>query len=97
MMLDICGGAIQQAIVPDRLRSRVSGAYMVVNSAFARSALSWRCARSLGRTAAHALDRRVGGLAGVLFLIPSPIPRMRDLPATEEPDEQAAGKVVAVS
>ena len=27
----------------------------------------------------------------------SPIPRMRALPATEEPDEQAAGKVVAVS
>ena len=31
MMLDISGGAIFSAVVPDRLRSRVSGAYMVVN------------------------------------------------------------------
>ena len=31
MMLDISAGAIAAAVVPDRLRSRVSGAYMVVN------------------------------------------------------------------
>ena len=31
MMLDISAGAIFAAVVPDRLRSRVSGAYMVVN------------------------------------------------------------------
>src|SRR6185436_6596853 len=31
MMLDISGGAIFSAVVPDRLRSRVAGAYMVVN------------------------------------------------------------------
>ena len=31
MMLDISVGAIFAAVIPDRLRSRVSGAYMVVN------------------------------------------------------------------
>jgi MFS family permease len=31
MLLDICGGAIMAALIPDRLRSRVAGAYMVVN------------------------------------------------------------------
>ena len=31
MLLDITGGAIKAAVVPDRLRARVSGAYMVVN------------------------------------------------------------------
>ena len=30
-MLDISGGAIFSAVVPDRLRSRVAGAYAVVN------------------------------------------------------------------
>ena len=32
-----------------------------------------------------------------VFAGQSPIPRMHELPATEEPDEQADGKVVAVS
>ncbi len=31
MMLDIAVGSIQQSLVPDRLRARFSGAYMVVN------------------------------------------------------------------
>ncbi len=81
MVLDIVGGAIQQALVPDRLRSRVSGAYMVVNFGV----------RPLGSLAGGALGAwlglrptlwlaAVGGLAGVLFLLPSPIPRLRELP-----------------
>jgi MFS family permease len=81
MVLDIVGGAIQQALVPDRLRSRVSGAYMVVNFGV----------RPLGSLAGGALGAwlglrptlwiaSIGGLAGVLFLLPSPIPRLRELP-----------------
>jgi MFS family permease len=81
MVLDIVGGAIQQAIVPDRLRSRVSGAYMVVNYGV----------RPLGSLAGGVLGAwlglrptlwiaAVGGLMGVLFLLPSPIPRLRELP-----------------
>ena len=58
MMLDITGGAITAALVPDRLRARVSGAYMVVNygvrplGAFAGGA-----ARQRDRRPADALDR----------------------------------------
>ena len=81
MVLDIVGGAIQQALVPDRLRSRVSGAYMVVNFGV----------RPLGSLAGGVLGvwlglrptlwlAAVGGLAGFLFLLPSPIPRLRELP-----------------
>jgi MFS family permease len=85
MMLDICGGAIQQAIVPDRLRSRVSGAYMLVNFGV----------RPLGALLGGALGAwvglrptlwiaSIGGLAGVLFLLPSPVPRLHDLPEVAE-------------
>ena len=81
MLLDITGGAIQQALVPDRLRSRGSGAYMVVNFGV----------RPLGSLAGGALGTwiglrptlwlaAIGGLGGVLFLFLSPIPRLRDLP-----------------
>ena len=81
MLLDITGGAIQQALVPDRIRSRVSGAYMVVNFGV----------RPLGALAGGALGTAIGlrptlwiaaagGLAGVLLLLPSPIPQLRELP-----------------
>jgi MFS family permease len=81
MVLDIVGGAIQQAIVPDRLRSRVAGATMVVNFGV----------RPLGSLAGGVLGAwlglqptlwlaAAGGLAGVLFLLPSPLPRLRELP-----------------
>src|SRR5262245_31384362 len=70
MVLDIVGGAIQQAIVPDRLRSRVSGAYMVVNFGV----------RPLGSLAGGVLGAwlglqptlwlaAVGGVLGALFLL----------------------------
>jgi len=85
MLLDITSGAIQQAIVPDRLRSRASGAYMVVNYGV----------RPLGSLAGGWLGATIGlqptlwvaaigGLAGVLFLFASPIPGLRDLPEVAE-------------
>jgi MFS family permease len=87
MLLDITGGAIQQALVPDRLRARVSGAYMVVNFGV----------RPLGALAGGVLGTAiglrpslwvaaVGGVAGVLFLLASPIPRMRELPNAVDVD-----------
>jgi MFS family permease len=87
MMLDITGGVISAALVPDRLRSRVAGAYMVVNYGV----------RPLGSIAGgllgSALGLRpalwiatVGALAGVLWLVPSPVMRLRELPgAADEP------------
>jgi MFS family permease len=85
MLLDISANAITAALVPDRLRARVSGAYMVVNYGV----------RPLGALAGGALGTwiglrptlwiaTVGAIAGVLWLLPSPIPRMRELPEADE-------------
>ncbi len=81
MLLDISAGAISAALVPDRLRSRVSGAYMVVNYGV----------RPLGALLGGALGSWIGlrptlwiasagAIAGFLWLIPSPVPRLRELP-----------------
>ena len=85
MLLDIAGGSIKAALVPDRLRARVAGAYMVVNYGV----------RPLGALAGGLLGSAVGlrptlwfasvgAIAGVLFLLPSPIPRLRELPECSE-------------
>jgi MFS family permease len=85
MVLDITAASIKAALVPDRLRARVSGAYMVVNygvrpiGALVGGALgSWIGLRPTLWIAS------VGALAGVLWLLPSPIPRLRELPEVEE-------------
>ena len=86
MLLDICFGAITASLVPNRLRSRVAGAYLVVNYGV----------RPLGSLAGGligaALGLRpalwiatVGAIAGVLWLLPSPVLGMRELPAEAEP------------
>jgi MFS family permease len=87
MMLDISIGAIFAAVIPDRLRARVSGAYSTVNYGV----------RPLGSLVGGALGSAiglrptlwiatVGALAGVLWLLPSPLPWLRDLPEPEDPD-----------
>ena len=81
MLLDISAGAIFAAVIPPRLRSRVSGAYTFVNYGI----------RVLGSLAGGLLGSTIGlrpalwigtagALLGVLFLLPSPVPRMRELP-----------------
>jgi predicted MFS family arabinose efflux permease len=85
MILDIAFGSIRAALVPDRLRARVAGAYQVVNYGV----------RPLGSLAGGALGAwiglrptlwiaTVGAIAGVLWLLPSPLPRLRELPEVEE-------------
>ncbi len=85
MMLDISGGAIFSAVVPDRLRSRVAGAYAVVNFGV----------RPLGALMGGALGSWIGlrptlwiatagALAGFLWLLPSPILGLRELPDAED-------------
>jgi MFS family permease len=85
MVLDIVGGSIKTALIPDRLRARVAGAYMVVNYGV----------RPLGALLGGALGTWIGlrptlwiastaAIAGVLWLLPSPLMRMRELPEMEE-------------
>jgi MFS family permease len=85
MVLDITAVSIKTALVPDRLRARVAGAYMVVNYGV----------RPIGALLGGALGTwiglrptlwiaSVGAIAGVLWLLPSPVPRLRELPEVEE-------------
>lgn len=86
MILDICGGSIFAALIPDRVRARVNGAYMAVNYGV----------RPLGSLAGGLLASVIGlrptlwivtlgALIGVLWLLPSPLPRLRTLPGTPTP------------
>jgi MFS family permease len=85
MILDIVGGSIKTALIPDRLRARVAGANMVVNYGV----------RPIGALLGGALGTWIGlrptlwiasaaAVAGVLWLLPSPLMRMRELPDVED-------------
>jgi MFS family permease len=81
MLLDISFGAISAALVPNRLRARVTGAFNVVN--FGVRPLG----AFLGGVLGSAIGVRetlwiavVGAIAGFLWLLPSPLPAMKELP-----------------
>ena len=81
MILDISAASIRAALVPDRLRSRVSGAYMVVNNGVRPigSLLGGLLGSSIGLRPTLWIAV-VGAIAGFLWLLPSPLPRLRELP-----------------
>ena len=81
MVLDISAGAILAASVPEGLRARMAGAFQLVNYGV----------RPLGALAGGGLGAAIGmretlllavagAIASVLWLVPSPIPRLRELP-----------------
>jgi MFS family permease len=81
MLVDISANAILVAAVPDRLRARMVGAFQLVNYGV----------RPLGALAGGAAGAAIGmretlligvagALASVLWLLPSPVPRLRELP-----------------
>ena len=85
MILDITAGTLSAALIPPALRSRVSGAFMVVNYGV----------RPLGTITGGLLGSAiglrptlwiatVGALTGILWLVPSPIMSLRDVPETAE-------------
>lgn len=81
MLLDILGGSLFQAVVPDRLRARFTGAFMMVNygirpiGALAGGAL----ASTFGLRSALWVTVAVGAASG-LVLVASPTRLVRDLP-----------------
>ena len=81
MMLDISAGSIFQAVVPDRLRTRFSGAYMVVN--YGVRPIGGLIGGALGSTVGLRPTlwvATVGAIAGAFFLFWSPVPQLRLLP-----------------
>jgi MFS family permease len=85
MILDIAGNSLGTAAAPDRLRARISGAYMVVN--YGVRPLGTLLGGLLGETIGVRPTlwlATVGAIAGFLWLLPSPIPRMRELPDADE-------------
>jgi MFS family permease len=85
MILDISAASIFAALVPHRLRSRVSGAYMVVNNGVrpVGSVIGGFLGTAIGLQTTLWIGV-VGAAAGFLWLLPSPIPRMRELPELAE-------------
>ena len=85
MILDITAGAIFAAQIPERLRARASGAYGFVNNGI----------RPIGSLVGGSLGAWIGlrptlwiatlgALLGVLWLLPSPLPRLKELPEASE-------------
>ncbi|MGW0117066.1 MFS transporter [Streptomyces sp. NPDC003327] len=84
MIVDIAAGAYQMAAIPDAIRARVMGAYRTLNHGF----------RPLGALVGGVLGTAiglrptlwtatVGAVFAVLWLLPSPLARMRELPTSE--------------
>jgi predicted MFS family arabinose efflux permease len=80
MVLDVGLGSLQTALIPDALRARVAGAYIFVN---------WGV-RPIGALAGGLLAGAIGlrptmwiaaagAIAGVLWLLPSPLARVRQV------------------
>ncbi len=85
MLLDIAVGSIHAAAVPNRMRARVAGAFRTVNYGI----------RPLGALAGGGLGTAIGlrptlwiatagALLGILWLLPSPLLRLRELPSAED-------------
>ncbi|RKE22811.1 MFS transporter [Streptomyces sp. TLI_171] len=85
MILDITAGTIFAACIPDALRSRVSGAYQAVNYGVrpVGSLLGGLLGSTLGLRPALWIAA-VGALASGLWVLFSPIPRLRELPGQQD-------------
>ena len=81
MVLDISIGAIFAAVIPDTLRSRVTGAFQAVNYGTrpAGALLGGLLGGAIGLRSAL-LVAALGGVAACFLLLPSPLPGFR-LPA----------------
>jgi MFS family permease len=86
MVLDISIGSIFAAVIPDTVRSRVSGAFTAINYGTRPlgALLGGLLGTALGLHAALWIAV-IGGVAGAAMLVPSPLPRFR-MPEQAGPD-----------
>jgi MFS family permease len=83
MILDISIGAIFAAVIPDKVRSRVTGAFQAVNYGTRPvGALAGGFLGSLIGIRSALWIATIGGALGFLWLLPSPLPRFR-MPSTD--------------
>jgi MFS family permease len=88
MLLDISAGAIFAAVIPIRLRARVSGAYTFVN--YGVRVLGSLLGGLLGSTIGLRPTLFIGAAGGLLaafLLLPTPVARLRELPEPEPEPE----------
>lgn len=85
MLLDISAGAIMAAVIPIRLRSRISGAYTFVNYGVrvVGSLLGGLLGSTIGLRPTLWIGA-AGALLGALMLLPTPLARLRELPQTDQ-------------
>ena len=91
MLYDVNQNALQATVTPDAVRSRVAGAYSTINYGI----------RPLGALAGGLLGETLGlrptlmlaaagGVLSVLWLLPSPVPRVRSLEELDVPEASRA-------
>jgi MFS family permease len=81
MILDITAGSINAALIPSHLRARVQGAWTIVNYGVRPlGSLSAGVAASAFGIHATLWVATVGGALSALWLLPSPLPRLKTLP-----------------
>lgn len=80
MLFDVNLNSLQTATIPDGLRSRVAGAFSTVNYGVRPfGALAGGALATAAGLRCTLLVAAVGGVLSVLWLLPSPIPRVRAL------------------
>jgi MFS family permease len=81
MILDITAGSINSALIPSHLRARVQGAWTIVNYGVRPlGSLAAGAAASVFGIHATLWVATGGGALSALWLLPSPLPRLKTLP-----------------
>ncbi|HJD82145.1 MFS transporter [Kitasatospora aureofaciens] len=87
MLFDINLNSLQAAVIPDGMRSRVAGAYSTVNYGTRPiGALAGGLLATLLGLRPTLITAALGGTLSLLWLLPSPIPRIHSLTLTPTPN-----------